>query len=370
MAMWDAVDIVQFRHLQGLKLEGLRPINLLVGPNNSGKTSVLEALAILSHPFDLKTWLNVGRRREIKSARTPPDEVLKHLFPQQEFAGPGWQPFRGKVELRSEEDGESKTIEATLNEERAEQDVPTTSGRPLGLLEEGDKPAAVARFQVTSRDGREFKQWTLQQGNSSSVSPERGLTERGRRCRSEFVTTATHRTDHKMLKALSRLVDGNAKEALVRLLRALDPRIEDLKNVSPIGRSAMVKVRRRGVGYVPLSLEGDGIRRAVALASVMFDVQGGVVLVDEIEMGIHAAALGQVLTMIIALIRMTNAQVFATSHSLEALDAVVGAENFLGSSYAEAAVYQLPPIGSTTGVKRYSAAEALAIRTEDGFDLR
>ena len=75
----ENITIHQFRGLKELELKDLGQINLLVGVNNSGKTSVLEALSIYCDPLDLKVWLSVARKREefFSSSRTPPLEALK-----------------------------------------------------------------------------------------------------------------------------------------------------------------------------------------------------------------------------------------------------------------------------------------------------
>jgi len=49
---FEKVFIDGFRGLRNLELDGLGPINILVGGNNSGKTSVLEALSIACNPFE------------------------------------------------------------------------------------------------------------------------------------------------------------------------------------------------------------------------------------------------------------------------------------------------------------------------------
>jgi AAA15 family ATPase/GTPase len=55
MKSLDSVIIHQFRGIRDLELKDLGRVNLLVGINNSGKTSVLEALQIYSNPLDIKT---------------------------------------------------------------------------------------------------------------------------------------------------------------------------------------------------------------------------------------------------------------------------------------------------------------------------
>ncbi len=59
----ERVGIDGFSGLRGLELDGLGRVNILVGGNNSGKTSVLEALSVVCKPYDPKEWLTmVGRR--------------------------------------------------------------------------------------------------------------------------------------------------------------------------------------------------------------------------------------------------------------------------------------------------------------------
>jgi AAA15 family ATPase/GTPase len=78
----ENITIHRFRGLRDLTLQDLGEINLLVGVNNSGKTSVLEAISTYCCPLDLLAWLNTAWQREIKSSRKPQLEALKWLFPQ------------------------------------------------------------------------------------------------------------------------------------------------------------------------------------------------------------------------------------------------------------------------------------------------
>ena len=45
--MYSSLSIKNFQAFQSLKIDGLKRVNLLTGRNNSGKTSVLEALYLL-----------------------------------------------------------------------------------------------------------------------------------------------------------------------------------------------------------------------------------------------------------------------------------------------------------------------------------
>lgn len=63
----ESFEIRVFRGLSSVSLAGLGRLNLLVGANNSGKTSILEALAIFATPFDIDEWANIVRLREVRA---------------------------------------------------------------------------------------------------------------------------------------------------------------------------------------------------------------------------------------------------------------------------------------------------------------
>ena len=69
MAGLDKLYIDSFRGIRDLNLENLRPINLIVGNNNCGKTSVLEAVQFLRfYNSGLINVLQVARQRDYQFA--------------------------------------------------------------------------------------------------------------------------------------------------------------------------------------------------------------------------------------------------------------------------------------------------------------
>ncbi len=104
----DDFTIHRFRGMREAKLEALGQINLLVGGNNSGKTSVLEAISLFCDPLNRRNWSNVASARETGSLRSnlsislndrllwlfphdglyPREDLFPHdkLFPQEDSA--------------------------------------------------------------------------------------------------------------------------------------------------------------------------------------------------------------------------------------------------------------------------------------------
>src|SRR5215469_14780148 len=74
--------INKFRGLRDLKIAGLGQVNLFVGRNNSGKTSVLEALSLFCDPLNLSRWYDIGSQRELLSLRSSVLDRITWLFAQ------------------------------------------------------------------------------------------------------------------------------------------------------------------------------------------------------------------------------------------------------------------------------------------------
>src|SRR5436853_7260436 len=97
----DEFTISRFRGIRDLKLEGLGQINLLVGENNSGKTSVLEALFLFCDSLNRRKWLDIASMREAVISSLSQSERLKWLFPQGKANGNGFSSERGSEILLS-----------------------------------------------------------------------------------------------------------------------------------------------------------------------------------------------------------------------------------------------------------------------------
>jgi len=60
----ESMTIGHFRGIHHLIVENLSHVNIIAGDNNSGKTSVLEAMLLLRNPNDVTNILRLARMRD------------------------------------------------------------------------------------------------------------------------------------------------------------------------------------------------------------------------------------------------------------------------------------------------------------------
>jgi len=78
--------------------------------------------------------------------------------------------------------------------------------------------------------------------------------------------------------------------------------------------------------YVPLSVYGDGMKKALTLLNAIIEAEGGIVLVDEFETALHTTAMDQVFNFMLTVARELNVQLFLTTHSIEAIDTLLSCD--------------------------------------------
>jgi hypothetical protein len=347
------IRIKSFRGVLDLALEKCGPVNLLVGGNNSGKTSVLEALLLLTDPRDVAQWEAAVELRQawpfmdirFRAERLDRLDGLTWLFPRRN----GEQL---SIELEASGDGPLESIVAS-----AERTTGVPPERPIisptELIEAGysvypeDREAGPITMQGLTIEM--IVRGTNQQPDLLSGASETFrmvLWDRGRGIRKRsassrplaFATPISHRSDGYLSSRFGRLIRAKRKEDAVALLQMLDSRIRDLVMVSPEapdedsvalpmrGRPATLHVDHMTAGLIPVYALGDGTRRAIHFATLLAEVgRDGILLIDEIEAGMHTAVLRDVFGWLGAACRTNRVQLFATTHSLEAVDAMLEA---------------------------------------------
>lgn len=373
-------NIVQFRKLRHLNLKGLGRINLLVGPNNSGKTSVLEAISCYCNPADGFHWLEIALRRPGRSSRGSRIEALKWLFPQTEESTPLAFYEHGAATLSSS--GDYSVIECHVEFEEFEAIrrprrganagelsgslVKELSGTDSGLGRRG----AELRLRIDFARDRLISGPTLQ--TQLTIWDDQTMIRRKSKVdvglpvasiaadqiQSDVVAAETFSTFRRL---------GLYGEA-IEILRQLDPGVRDVLVLSEKGSSGQLYIQHDQTGLTPLSAMGEGFRRSLQIAMTIPTVKDGILLIDEIESALHVTALTRVFELLVNNCKAYNVQLFATTHSLEALDAMLGTT--LKSNDPDLVLFRLETKAQKTNAIRLDEKTLTTVRNELGQEVR
>ena len=73
---------------------------------------------------------------------------------------------------------------------------------------------------------------------------------------------------------------------------------------------------------IPIGSMGEGIWRLLGIALALAEARGGVLLVDEIDAGLHYSVLVDMWRLVFETARSLDVQVFATTHSRDCYEAL------------------------------------------------
>ena len=374
----ENITIHQFRGLKELELKDLGQINLFVGVNNSGKTSVLEALSIYCDPLDLRVWLSVARKREefFSSSRTPPLEALKWLF-DKDTSQTGTIIISGDGKLVSEK---MKAVYEEIEEIVLAKGTQTTffmndqlgeDGDDVSEDEDGVKVRKGLQLKIEIHDFRAeppdiYEDYQLWENDSSWAKK---TTQREHKFPVSMVTPTSHRSYIGQIRLLSQARFYDFKFEVLDLFNQMDQNITDVEILLPpssISSNVNIYIQHKKLGLVPLSSFGDGVRRLLHIALKLASVKGGILLIDEIESTIHTEALQNSFQWLAKWSKEMNVQIFATTHSLEAVDALLA----VNENSSDLVLYRLEPKENQTKVVRHDWSRLKRLRGNLGMEVR
>lgn len=333
--MLTSLHVSGFRDLRELEVQRLGPVNLFVGANNSGKTSLLEAVEIfLGRGEPRSLFAGCARRDEtLRSDRQQLVDVC-HLFhghklqPGTEFSVRGQNGGERSVHVQVPKDRLSETELRRLGErlQRSRVDrqevLSGLDGEERGGLED-----EILGLRVWTKGWEEDVEALLPLTGLGGVPYLEYLSARRRLGEDEgvpfnFITTAGL-SPQQLVRLWDGIVLGAEETMVLDSLRVVEPRIERLAAVSREVSAGAFVLRMEGSDQrVPLGSMGDGIRRLLALSACLARSANGTVLIDEIDTGLHHTVMAKMWKLVIQTALRRKIQVFATTHSMDCVNAL------------------------------------------------
>ena len=331
--MLDAFSISNFRLFNRLDLPHLGRVNLIAGKNGSGKSALLEAIRLYAshaHPSALVDLALSRKEYWAPTERHGFDEpasgqVLRHLFCGHQLPELNGEGIRM---------GESAEEHCHLTTEAY---VPLEGGYvqrvppPQPVMAKDEPPMGVP---LTTKDVKKlsgdisFSYRYLVLEHKGQTHP---LVNLDKRLKDQTRPAHDHRR-YAVQVVRSQSADPNELASLwdKTVLTSLEAEViaglqlieRDVKRLSFVDAEGVrIPMVQHRDSPEPLSLQsfGDGILRLFEILLSLANARDGILLIDELENGLHYKIHSQVWDLIFRLSQKLEVQIFATTHSWDCI---------------------------------------------------
>jgi len=314
--MIRAVHISRYRGIGGCVADGLRRVNLVVGKNDCGKTSFMESLQLADEAENAAHLLLFDQRDRL--GRTTQSHDFERFWRPMFFGLDATAGFAVSVQR---DDGARKTVEVR-QATASEAIIPPDHDDDVRIGDDTRTDIEVVKAPTWALDVLRIGYDRVQTHQQIIATPTRLKLPRFlRKHGGAWITASTTVSDNE-IKGVSTLMQRGEDRALVELLREVDGRVSGIQLLAPSGEIVELFVRLdHGPAMLPMALMGEGVQRCfdIGVASAAHDWP--TLYIDNIERGLHHAALEPLWRWIATISRRRNLQVFATTHSDECIHA-------------------------------------------------
>ncbi|NEP61420.1 MAG: ATP-binding protein [Symploca sp. SIO2G7] len=309
------IEISNFRCFEANKFSGFERVNLISGKNNAGKTALLEALLLNSSPHpDNVILLKQIRKESLEFSKSLPERAWNNLFFNQnkkEEIAIITRNEEGSINLvKISVDESVKKITEEYDNEHDLEDFMTLFSSSKSLTS-----VLNLKIQVNNQDSF----------YGSLVANSKGiLTQEPKifKVINVFFIPSFLRSSNRVLaEEYDKAYLKNKTSEILEAFRIIDSSINEVQSIS-IGEPT-IYLKRDGENRLPLSLFGDALNRIADIILSLVNNQSSILLIDEIENGIHYTNQRELWNILFRLADELDAQIFATTHSLEMIQAFV-----------------------------------------------
>lgn len=343
------LQINAFRGVKDLALDNLSTVNVLVGANNCGKTSVLEAISFLACPYYISRIAALASMRHIFSYvpvnQSIADDISTLFFKERNLHGTDFytmslQAVYGHHELHYHTTGQLVDFFTDVNHTTRQFSVNGSC-----QANNGNQPVSYTVI------------------NGQQVPSE--LDSRGMFTNYKLYYLPSIAPYYTLLPSLlSAILSSYNKLELLNLIADFG---ESVSDISMVNNEIYLTSERSGV--LPLYSYGSGLQKAILLSMVLLVSRDGVLLIDEIDDTINISAFKSVFPWFLKKCEELNIQAFITTHSAEAIDAILESKKGNEDDIRVITLRKTPKTHKTIAKVR-TGSEALSDRENFKMELR
>jgi predicted ATPase len=353
MSLLPKLWIKNYRLFRDFKIERLAKVNLIAGRNNVGKSALLEAAYLVGtqNPRDALLHVLTERGEQISGRR---EWILPPLFFNYQLNQDssieivsGNRRFRIYVPDREE----WATIAERLSLGRLE----AVSNRDTFLIRI-EHSGGDGSFDLLSTEGvmQELRRPVLPRWK---YEPDQVYLIRG--------TDSLYRRYDELSAWWDEIALTPQADTVMEILKIIEP---ELQKIDFLSQQDNVRVLLKGRDSpIFIGSLGDGMHHLLVIAVALASAQGGLLLLDEVETGLHHSVLVDLWRLFFQTAHRLNVQVIATTHSWDCITAFSQVWSEIGETDGQ--YCRLDRVGEQILAEFYSPHElALAVKT--GIETR
>ena len=292
--MIKSIEIENLRGIQNGKLEDFTPLTILVGPNSSGKSTVLDAMYLGVCPNATNVLNHLRNREKLKS------EVRWLIF----------LPLKNKrafVKVQTvgfDELTETREFVLSLKLDGDQQTIDVQS--KISTIKDSIQHDGESKYFLYIADGSS--------GNTTEDLPGAGVKE------ISYLSFDNIHTAPTLVDLYSKSIELGRRTAAQKALNEVLPGLIHVEIGTYKDKPRLLTVYEDR--SVPLASEGDGIQSLMRLSLSLSACAEGTVLMEEPEVHQHPRALRMSAKAILSAVNR-GVQVVLSTHSLELIDALL-----------------------------------------------
>lgn len=316
--MIEKIKFTNFRGFNYLEISDLKPLTLISGKNNVGKSSILEGIFLFYDHRNADCFEKLSRIRGIQ-----PIADVSSL----------WEPIFFQMDTNS-----PIQIAVTNNNElsvlRYEKDknfvIPKDINFPQNIMNQ-----IISSVQSSYTLAYNYTYNSYQENGHFVISPNAQLQNINTNLTNNqikplpvviYINSDSIRNNANLSDWLGKLEISGKKQQIIDILQIIDSRICDISTIA-IGGQVM-HYAKVDTQLLPLKLAGNGLNVLLFIISAIISNQNSIILIDEIENGFHYSIYSKLWQSIAQAAKESNCQIIATTHSYECiLGAVDGISN-------------------------------------------
>lgn len=311
--MFKSIKIANYKSIDKLEIDNTPKILLLGGKNNAGKSTVLEAIFSAINRLDPNLMSRHFAWRGMSHIIFDPDYLWRPSFSNFDFSN--------EIAV-SLEDKKNKWLELIVSYQenyiRPTASIGNSETKSL-LANETARPTPA--LKIVANYGGEKIQESFLSMTQQEINFDTNKVENGHVFQAVYIPSTIRTNPQEDAIRYGKLDVENKTHSIINALKIIEPRIDGLSVVSiggvPIIHASLAGLSRK----IPVSLMGDGVSRILTITLTILDKRLNLVLLDEIENGIHHTKHKELWQAIYQAAQAANVQVIATTHSYECLAA-------------------------------------------------